>query len=336
MSKRQLTRQQRQRIAQQQQKALLDPEEPNPDNTVANSSCNGRIVSHYGQQLQVEILAGEAAGQLVLCHQRANLPSLVTGDLVVWDATDAGQGVIVAAAQRRNAFTRPDSYGREKLVAANLDRVLVVFAVYPQAFMNMIDRYLVAIENLGLAPLLVLNKTDLINDENRSDIDNILSSYQQLGYQIATICAETGAGMDALEASLAGLTTVFVGQSGVGKSSIINRLGGESLAAVGDLSVSKQKGTHTTTTARLFHLRQCDVIDSPGIRELRVQHLDAQQVTAGFIELRDLAGQCRFRNCTHQSEPGCALLAALESGAIQQHRWDSYQQILTSLESGKN
>lgn len=329
MSKRQLTQQQRQRIAQQQQKALA-----NADGDIVNSdSCNGRVVSHFGQQLQVESLVPESAGELLLCYQRANLPALVTGDLVVWEATESGQGIIVAAAQRSNAFTRPDANGRAKLVAANVDRVLVVFAVYPQAFLNLIDRYLVAIESLDLSPTLVLNKIDLLDDDNRDYVDNIVSIYTDLGYPVFTVCAGSGTGIAALESALNGQTTVLVGQSGVGKSSLINCLGEADLAAVGDLSAARQKGTHTTTTARLFHLRQCDVIDSPGIRELRVQNLHADQVTQGFIELKHLADECRFRNCSHQQEPGCALRAAAEAGIINPQRWESYQQMLTSLES---
>lgn len=347
MTKRRLSKQQQRRINAARTRSADSPE-------AAVDACNGRVVSHFGQQLDVEVLRTDPL-TVVRCHQRANLPPLVTGDLVVWEPGEDGTGVVTAQAQRSNVFIRPDYLGRDKPVAANLDVVLVVFAAKPQPFPNLIDRYLVAIENLDLQAALVLNKADLAGPGHQ-ETDKIMSIYQRLDYPLFRVSAQTGSGMDELSEFLAGKTTVLVGQSGVGKSSLINRLGGSvdhagrvtggsadetqtnapaapqpgnSVAAeVGALSVGKDKGTHTTTTAKLFHLPGCDLIDSPGIREFNTGTLSAEQIFRGFPELNALQGQCRFRNCRHQGDPGCALAAALAAGDIDASRWESFQRIL--------
>lgn len=329
MSKRRLSKQQQRRISAVRTRSGNSPE-------AAAEVCNGRVVSHFGQQLDVEDLQADPPS-VIRCHQRANLPPLVTGDLVVWEAGEDGSGVVTAQAQRRNVFVRPDYLGRDKPVAANLDVVLVVFAVVPEPFPNLIDRYLVAIESLGLHAALVLNKADLITTAT-SDIDGILSVYQHLGYPVFRVSAETGDRIGALADFLSGKTTVLVGQSGVGKSSLINRLAGDLgpdlTAEVGALSVGKDKGTHTTTTARLFHLPGCDLIDSPGIREFNTGTLSPEQICQGFPELRALQGQCRFRNCRHQGDPGCALEAAVAANSIAPSRWQSFQRMLGGQSGG--
>ncbi len=334
MSKRRLSKQQQRRI--NEQRTLSASLSGDHEESAAAAQCNGRIISHFGQQLDVETLSSDADKQsappIVRCHQRANLPPLVTGDLVVWELGDDGSGVVTAAAERRNVFLRPDSMGRDKPVAANLDVVLVVIACVPEPFVNLIDRYLVAIENLGLRAALVLNKVDLLEDDEQG-VSAIMALYAGLDYPVFEVSARSQQGMPALNSFLSGQTTVLVGQSGVGKSSLVNSLGGQDIgeaAQVGELSVGKEKGTHTTTTARLFHLPNCDLIDSPGIREFSLAPLTAEQVCNGFPELRRLLGDCKFRNCSHQGDPGCALLAAAESGEIDARRWASFQQIIGS------
>jgi ribosome biogenesis GTPase len=331
MNKRRLSKQQQRRINEQRTLAAGESAE------VAAAQCNGRVISHFGQQLDVESTTADASENplIVRCHQRANLPALVTGDLVKWEPGEDGSGVVTAVADRRNVFLRPDSMGRDKPVAANLDVVLVVIACVPEPFVNLIDRYLVAIENLGLRAALVLNKTDLLTD-SQADITGIMDLYRGLDYPVFEVSAKTSDGMASLQEFLGGLTTVLVGQSGVGKSSLVNSLGGQEAsesAEVGELSVGKDKGTHTTTTARLFHLPNCDLIDSPGIREFSLAPLSPEQVCNGFPELRRLLGDCKFRNCSHRGDPGCALIAAAEAGDIDARRWSSFNQILASNES---
>lgn len=350
MNKRKLSRQQRTRIAAKQQQQIRAD-----SGSIGTSydKCNGRVVSHFGQQLDVEALSSARATitapaepgkgsdrRIVRCFQRANLPELVTGDYVVFEYEDDDTGVIVASAERRNVFTRPGFGGKIKPVAANLDVVLVVIAPLPQAFGNLVDRYLVAISTLGLQSMLVLNKEDLLSENDPESVNALLSLYAELGYPVFKVSARTGKGIAELESSLANKTTVLVGQSGVGKSSLLNRLAGlddgssqfDELAETGALSQGKYKGTHTTTTARLFHLLHCDLIDSPGIREFDLGHVSRADVIAGFPEIAEYALHCKFRDCSHSSEPGCAVLAAAEKGLIREERMLSLRQILQSID----
>ncbi len=326
MSRRRLSKQQHNRIVARQQEEIHN----SSPGFAERQGCNGRVISHFGQQLEVETLQEGGNGRVLRCHQRSNLPPLVTGDFVLWEPDGEQTGVIVAAAPRDNVFARY-SGGKLKPVAANIDTVLVVIAVLPEPFVNLIDRYLVAIESRELRAHLVLNKVDL-QTEQREEIDKKLSIYQRLGYPVSRVSAKTGAGLGALKVALEGKTTLLVGQSGVGKSSLINRFGPVDLTDVGALSGGKYKGTHTTTTARLFHLQHCDLIDSPGIREFHLDQIDRDQLLNGFKEIQSAALQCRFRDCSHSGEPGCAIDAAIANGEIAAERVDSYFRILNTLD----
>ena len=180
--------------------------------------------------------------------------------------------------------------------------------------------------------LLLLNKADLIDAQNETALNTLLGVYRQLGYPLLEVSALEGDGMELLKKQLDGNISVFVGQSGVGKSSLVNSLLPGVDTRVGALSELTGKGTHTTTTARLFHFPGGgQLIDSPGIREFGLVHVSRDDVEAGFIEFADLLGHCRFRDCKHDREPGCALLKALEEGRIQPQRMNSYRHILASL-----
>jgi ribosome biogenesis GTPase len=230
-------------------------------------------------------------------------------------------------------FCRPGASGQLKPVAANIDLVLVVLAPRPEPFLNLLDRYLVAVENLSLKPLIVINKSDLRDTEPVPVIDTVLEDYPALGYDVLEISAHAGLGLGRLKAALAGKTTVVVGQSGVGKSSLVNALSTEISARVGGLSGGAGKGTHTTTAAQLFHLDGFNLIDSPGIREFGLWHISPAQLLDGFVEFRPYLGQCKFRDCSHNNEPGCALRAAVATGAIQAYRLENCFQILASLQA---
>lgn len=344
MSKRRLSKQQQTRIAKNQHGQFAgDTPVESGKSGAGIEQCNGRVISHFGKQLDVESFDSDTQGQVVRCHQRANLPRLVTGDYVLWeydregdgesdqDRLKARTGVILALGERSSIFARPTSQHTLKPIAANIDLVMVVIAPLPEPFMNLIDRYLVAVACLGLEPMLVMNKTDLSTNDSKSELDNMLSLYETIGYEIHRVSAVDGAGVDRLEQSLKGKTAVLVGQSGVGKSSLINRLGPDIDAEVGPLSAAKAKGTHTTTTSTLFHLDSYDLVDSPGIREFSLGNIDQHQLFDGFPELRKLAGKCKFRDCSHRVEPGCVIQAAVDSGQIFPQRLDSYFQILQTL-----
>ena len=313
-SGRKLSKQQQRRIARRGEAVL-------------GQARRGVIVSHLGKRLAVE----DASGELVQCHARANLSQIVTGDRIEWAPDASGGGVVIALAPRRNEFGRADSSGRFRPIAANIDTVLTMFATVPETEMSVIDRYLVAVENLGLDCLLVLNKTDL-TPADPPLLARMAEIYRELGLELFEVSALAGAGVDALAARLEGLTAVVVGQSGVGKSSLLNRLGKQNLAATGALDAYQRSGAHTTTAARLFHLPDFDLIDSPGVREFSLGHLQTDEVIDGFVELRTLAGHCKFRDCSHRVEPGCAILAAAESGAVSPERLRSFGRIVDSLQ----
>lgn len=331
MSKRRLSKHQLARISQNQRRELGQDGADSADAQTSPEKCNGRIISHYGQHVDVESLITEDEGRIIRCTQRSNLPRLVTGDLVVWSDDGADGGVVLALGQRRNFFGRPSPEGQFKAIAANIDIVLIVFASFPTPHVSLIDRYLVAIEQQHLTAVLVLNKLDLLNDEELIELDYMLSPYGEIGYPVYKVSTEDGRGMAELEQALANQTTILVGQSGVGKSSLLNKLNRGKLANVAPLSETWDRGTHTTTTSSLYHMPGFDLIDSPGIREFGLGHVDEQQVFEGFIEFRPFAGSCKFRDCSHRQEPGCAIQAALEAGQIGVERVDSYFRIIDSL-----
>ena len=338
MSKRKVTRRQAWRIEkiQEERKARAAKKDARIDEALNGGDLgpeqSGLIISHFGKQVDVEATDGPDAGQLFRCHMRQHLGQLVTGDRVIW-RKGVEYGVVVAVLDRDSELVRPTNHGELKPVAANIDQIIITFAVEPQPFANLIDRYLVAAELSQITPVLLLNKADLINESNQAEIDHLVGRYEAIGYQVLLVSTKTEQDLAELHAQLADKISVFVGQSGVGKSSLINVLLPGIDLKVGALSEQTRKGKHTTTTARLFHFpKGGDLIDSPGIREFALWHLEPERLLEGFIEFRPFLGHCRFRDCKHEQEPGCAILEAIESGKISASRMESYQRILQSLE----
>ncbi len=293
----------------------------------------GIVISNFGQQLDIEALDGENQGEIYRCFQRSNIESLVSGDYVIWQEGDP-VGVIIAVLPRENFLERPSSLGELRPVAANIDQIIIVIAPLPQPHANLIDRYLVAAEHYQLSPLLLMNKSDLLDENNRSEMEALLSIYRNIGYPVLCVSSKTGDGMDTLKKSLDDKTSVFVGQSGVGKSAMINRLLPAANTQVGALSEARDKGRHTTTSARLYHFSEGgDLIDSPGIREFHLEHLDKETLLDGFLEFRPFLGHCKFRDCQHDREPGCRLKQAIEDDQINPQRMSSFRHILQSLDN---
>lgn len=333
MSKRKLSRQQQFRIDRIQRERL---ERATKKDKKADEKLNegrleepeqGLIIAHYGATIDVE----SPTGEVCRCHVRSNLPALVTGDQVIWQRDDQGGGVISAAEPRHSILTRPDTRGRLRPVAANVDRIILVVAPSPRTPANLIDRYLVATAHDDIKPIILLNKSDLI--DQAPELQTELGEYRALGYDTLTASAKDEEGLEAIQHLVKDGNSVFVGQSGVGKSSIINRLLPGTDLKVGEISESTGKGRHTTTTARLFHIPTGgQLIDSPGIREFGLWHTAPEDLDKGFPEIYRFAGECKFRDCSHTHEPGCQVKRAIEDGDILQRRLDSYLSIRNSVD----
>lgn len=315
MSKRKLTKQQRGRVLRIQEQYLA---------ALKGEESLGRVVATHGATVEVE----SEAGRIIHCRLRQNIEPLVAGDGAVWVADGETTGVVVAQVPRESVLARPDGSGRLKPIAANIDRIMVVVAPEPLFEPELLDRYLVAADRLAIEPIIILNKSDLLRGEMQQKIEAVLSGYSALGYTVIASSAVFEHGIDKISEALREHTSVFIGQSGVGKSSIISALLPEKSIRVGAISEAG-KGRHTTTTARLYTLPfDGDLIDSPGIREFGLWHMTQEEVAEGFVEFKKELGRCKFRNCRHRDEPGCAILAAVEAGEISRARWKSYGRIV--------
>ena len=343
MSNRRLTDRQKKRISsiQEQRRSRAIVKNAISDDQINNlgnlgAETVGIVISNFGSQVDIEAIENNMAGIVVRCHMRANLEPLVTGDRVIWRPAEP-YGVVVARLDRRSELVRPDIYGKLRPVAANVDLIAIIFSPKPTAFSNLIDRYLVAAEAQNIQPILILNKTDLLTNQEFADIAQLVKDYEFIGYDVLKVCAKTGRGMKALQRYLTDKTAVFVGQSGVGKSSLINSLHPDANMPVGELSIGKEKGTHTTTVSRLFHLTHGGIlIDSPGIREFSLTHLSQTQVIDGFIDFQPYLRHCKFRDCSHDKEVSCGLLAAVADNKVLESRLKNYRQIILSLQSERD
>ena len=348
MSARKLTRQQQWRIDKVQEernaRALRKDErlDATPQEGLAPESQQGLVTAHFGRQVEIEAIDGVLQGQRQRCHVRANVENLVTGDYVSWrpNQNPLEEGVVESRQARRSLLARPDMRGVMKPVAANVDQLLLVIAPEPEPHANLIDRYLVAAEHTGIAPVLVFNKWDLMQQgvltaAQEALVSGLFNTYQQLGYQVLISSAyQENDLQEQLQQQLKDKISVFVGQSGVGKSSLINCLLPGVDLRVGSLSEDTRKGRHTTTTARLFHFPiGGQLIDSPGIREFSLGYLQPEEIAQGFIEFRPFLGLCRFRDCKHQADPSCALKEAVAEGKIAETRFASYHHLVNSLNS---
>lgn len=274
--------------------------------------AQGTVVAAFGRQYEIEL----DDGAQVLCYPRGKKSHAVCGDRVDIELTAPGQGVIETIGARRTLLHRSDAF-RQKLIAANLSQIVIVVATEPAFSDDLLSRCIVAAEQQDLRVLLVLNKVDLV--ERIEGARQQLALFAELGYPLIELCAKTDA--QALHPQLAGQASVLVGQSGMGKSTLINHLLPEARARVREISTALDSGKHTTTHARLYRLDATStLIDSPGLQEFGLAHLDRAEIEQGFREFRPHLGHCRFRDCRHDQEPECAIRAALEAGAISARR----------------
>ena len=276
----------------------------------------GLVIASYGKRYGVEL----EDGTQVSCVTRGKKNDLACGDHVDVKMTDSHEGVVEKLQERTSLLFRSNAY-KTKTLASNVTQIIIVLATTPSFYEALLNRCLVAAEAAGIKALIVLNKCDLADN---SAAMKQLKVYQDLGYQVQALSAKQD--ISPLKQWLNGQISVLVGQSGMGKSTIINALLPDSDVRTQEVSEVLDSGKHTTTAAHLYHLdSDSDLIDSPGLQEFGLNHLNIEQLEHAFIEFRPYLGKCRFNNCKHLHEPDCAIIGAVEAGKISPVRLAFYQ-----------
>lgn len=284
---------------------------------------DGRVIAAHGRQYIVEL----PDRSRLSCFPRGKKSDVACGDRVEIEQTSDNQGVINLIQPRTSLLYRSNEV-KQKLIAANVDQVVIVVATEPGFSDELVTRALLAVESEEIEPLIVLNKSDLT--DKLAQARERLTIFTQLGYRILELSALEHA--EDLRPALQGFTSVLVGQSGMGKSTLVNTLVPEAHAATREISSALDSGKHTTTHATLYHLDDAsELIDSPGLQEFGLGHLDRQEIEYAFREFRPFVGQCRFRDCRHDREPDCALIAAVDAGIIDKRRFATYHRIVASI-----
>jgi len=298
-----------------------------PASTTGARRQDAQVIASHGRRFVVEA----EDGTLLSCFARGRTGAIVCGDRVSIAPLGPGEAVIEAVHPRSSLVYRSDGR-REKPIAANVTQAVLVVATVPRTHADFVDRCLAALEHAGVKPLLVQNKIDL--DPDRVLRRELLADYQALGYPVCELCAH--ASVEPLRPALAGEASLLIGQSGVGKSTIVNALVPGAAARTGSVSRVKT-GRHTTTHAQLYRLdARSAIIDSPGMHQFGVHHIPPAELAACFVEFRPLLGRCRFGDCRHVDEPGCALAEAMDRGELSAQRLQSYRRILRSLANARS
>lgn len=343
MSKNKLTKQQKLRIKQNQDRI---------DSEILGdlfSGLTGLIIAHYGDLVDVE----NNLNKVIKCNLRQNLPALAVGDRVLYqliNTLDDNQdnkydqlGVVTKLLDRTSLLARSNTAKKTiKPVAANIDQIFIVFACEPEPQSILIDQFLITAETNNIKPILIFNKYDLFNklssDSEKNldtikkikNINNLLNIYKNIGYQVLNTSVYDKSSINLLSSLLTNKNSIFVGASGVGKSTITQQLMPGIIIKTGEISEKTMQGKHTTSISKLYHLNNqynSNIIDAPGIREIGVDYLSQAELEKAYPEFKAYYQKCKFRDCIHEKEPNCAYKAAVATGAISLIRWENYKRL---------
>ena len=339
MAKRKLTTQQQRRVKKRRTKNTTEtPKKSNLD--LLGDQQEGLVITSFGKRVLIEDKQGETHS----CAIRQHLGKLVAGDKVIWQSdVELNTGVVISVLPRSSELSRPGFRGQTRMVAANIDFIGIVTPVIPGIHPDMIDRYLVAAQQLNIPVIIIINKVDLItSDESWENIAELLEPYDELNIEIIPTSNQNQEGLTELKEFMHGKNSVFVGPSGAGKSSLINALIPDLDIRVGELSDATGLGKHTTTNSILYHLPDYDfetggnLIDSPGVRQFSPAPCELTELEAYYPDFADFLGHCKFNNCSHSNEPTCAIRNAVENGDIAYSRYHSFQRLLSEFKENKN
>ena len=295
--------------------------------TIASMNQEALVLVSYGNRGVIEFPDGKRSD----CNYRRSVGRPYCGDRVLVENADGHSTVVTRILERSNEFARANSRQRKQVIAANLDQVMIVIAAAPEPSTDLVERYLVAVHSLGIRPVLVLNKCELIDGKKMAANSPLghLDDYRDLGYEVLITSCKEAPGIDSMLPLLGGKTSILVGQSGVGKSSLVNALLPDLEVQTGALSRVTGKGTHTTTTTIMYSLSHGGkLIDSPGVWEYGLWKMNQTELLGGFIDFSPFLGHCRFNDCSHAREPDCAVVDAVNLGSIRKWRYESYCRLL--------
>lgn len=287
---------------------------------------NGLVISHLGQAVLIE----DDRGCLRLCATRRQLGPIAVGDRVRLIPQGAEQGRVEAIEPRKSLLTRPAHGGKIRPVAANLDQIIVVIAPEPEPDWLLVDQYAASAEHRDLNFILLANKMDQAGAE--SILEEAFEIYRQIGYVCLRVSARSRTGMAELGGILKGKVSMLAGQSGVGKSSLTNVLLPDRQIRTNELSMKAGLGRHTTTSATLFHLPEGgSLIDSPGVSVFGLAEMNLEQLASGYVDFRAHLPKCRFSDCRHREDLGCAVKSAVDEGLIRPERYRRFHKLVEKM-----
>lgn len=318
MTKRRINHQQSARITTNQQrlqKQLLDESLSDGEEAL--------VISCFGRVALIETSKGSRFRGTI----RANVGNLVAGDRVIWLSKGQSKGAIISRCERTSVLVRQDNARSVRPVAANITQIMIVIAAKPEVSWSLLDSYLVMAEQLQIEACIVLNKVDL---EHTSVLERLNNDYTPLGYPVIKMHSDNHTYLDALRQRLVDKVSVFVGQSGVGKSSLISQCVPDiKTIQTLPLSIQSELGQHTTSNSCFYHLPSGGaLIDSPGIRELVLWNLTPAEKTRAYREFKPIMGLCKFRNCNHMTDLGCAIIDGVKKGLLSPTRYENYVKLL--------